>query len=205
MTLNMETPVLPALYLPPISFFQAIKNKGEEFLIEQYENFPKQTFRNRASIYAANGKLDLIIPLKHEKKGHKPMKDIKISYDFKWQRLHWLSIQSAYRSSAYFEYYEDEFAPFYEKNYTFLLDYNVEIIEHMLKLMKAKVDLKLTDKYWGKEDLKLDFRDSIHPKKEPLYESPKYYQVFEDKEGFIKGLSMVDLLFNQGPRSWELL
>lgn len=201
----METPVLPALYLPPISYFQAVKSLGGNILIDQFENFPKQTYRSRTSIYAANGKLDLIIPLKHEKKGHKPIKDVQISYDFEWQRLHWLSIQSAYRSSAYFEYYEDEFAPFYEKNYKYLIDYNIEIIEKIFKLLKTSVQIDRTEKYWTKDELKYDFRENIHPKKDLIFQSPSYYQVFEEKEGFIKGLSIIDLLFNQGPRSWEML
>lgn len=202
----MENLVLPALYLAPIPYFQAIKQHDGHFILEQHENFRKQTFRNRATIYSANGRLDLTIPIQHRNRGNTPMKDIRISYDFAWQRLHWLSIQTAYRSSAYFEYYEEDFRPFYEKAYSFLLDFNVAQTELLLKLSKVNASFELTSAYTELPDgAKGDFRNRIHPRKKLPFETPEYYQVFGDRHGFIPGLSMVDLLFNKGPGSWDIL
>src|SRR5690606_40700192 len=120
--------VLPLFYLPPIEFFkQLIDNKGKTIIIEKHEHFPKQTYRNRATVYGPNGKLNLTVPVLKGSKMHTAVKDVKISYDADWQRLHWLTLQSSYRSSAYFEFYEDDFAPFYERKYDYLFDYNLEL------------------------------------------------------------------------------
>ena len=105
--------VLSANYLPPVSYFHAIAQTTDAITIDKFEHFPKQTFRNRTQIGTANGILNLFIPIQHGRKTHVPMKDVRISYDHDWQRLHWLSMQTAYRSSAYFEYYEDEYS-YYE-------------------------------------------------------------------------------------------
>jgi hypothetical protein len=202
----MEPLILPALYLAPIPYFQAIKRNEGRFTIEKHEHFRKQTYRNRTTIYSANGKLDLTIPIKHRSLGNMPMKDVRISYDFAWQRQHWLSIQTAYRSSAYFEYYEDDFRPFFEKEFPFLLDFNIAQTELLLKLSKVNVSFDTTEAYVElPETIEKDFRSTIHPRKELPFETPNYYQVFGDRHGFIPGLSMIDLLFNQGPRTWEII
>ncbi len=201
----MENSVIfPLFYLPPIEFYkQLIDNKDINIILEKHEHFPKQTYRNRASIYGANGKLNLIVPVVKGAKVHTPVKDVKISYDEDWQRLHWLSMQTSYRSSAYFEFYEDDYAPFYEKKYTFLYDYNLELFEMLKKQLKLKVDYtfsELYEKVYG-----LDFRENIHPKKESTYLPVQYYQVFEDKYNFMPNLSIVDLLFNQGPQALKYI
>ncbi|MBL1409322.1 WbqC family protein [Sphingobacterium faecale] len=198
----MSNPVLlSANYLPPVSYFHAIAQNTGTILLDQHEHFPKQTYRSRTHIATANGILDLMIPIQHGRKEHVAMKEVKISYDHDWQRLHWASIQTAYRSSAYFEYYEDEFAPFYERQFEFLFDFNREQLELMLRLLKIQREIQCTDRY-VKNYEGLDFRTSIHPKKASLYANPKvYYQVFEEKTGFQSNVSIIDLLFNQGPQS----
>jgi len=103
-----NTAILPLFYLPPVGYFSLLQQVAPNFLIEKNEHLVKQTYRNRASIYSPNGKLDLTIPLVKGAKTHTKMKDVKISNDYNWQRLHWLSLETCYRSSAYFEYYEDE-------------------------------------------------------------------------------------------------
>lgn len=194
--------ILPALYLPPIAYFNVINHAKLPILLEQHEHYPKQTYRNRASIYSANGKLDLIIPVQKGHNGHTRMKDVKISYEFDWQRLHWMSLQTAYRSSAYFEYYEDDFAIFYDRQYDFLLDYNAAQLALLLKLLKIEREIGYTSDYREDCGAGLDFRQIIHPKKDPPVETDNpYYQVFENKHGFIGNLSIIDLLFNQGPQS----
>lgn len=197
----MSTPILlSANYLAPISYYHVIMQHSGSILIDQYEHFPKQTYRNRSRIATANGVLDLIVPIQHGRKEHMPMKDVKINYDHDWQRLHWLSIQTAYRSSAYFEYYEDVFIPFYEKKYDYLLDLNLEQLHLTLQLLKITREIATTESY--QKEYEVDFRHSIHPKKTSLYTDQKdYYQVFNERHGFQGDLSIVDLLFNQGPQS----
>jgi len=194
--------ILPAFYLPPVSYFSAIQSDSMPILLEQHEHYPKQTYRTRASIYSANGKLDLIVPVQHGSHGHTRMKDVQISYDWDWQRLHWMSLQTAYRSSAYFEYYEDDFAPFYQQRYERLFDYNAAQLELLLRLLKIEREIAHTASYREDYPSEKDLRQSIHPKKTADAIGCKpYYQVFESKHGFIPGLSIVDLLFNHGPQS----
>ncbi|MGN0002659.1 MAG: WbqC family protein [Sphingobacterium composti] len=197
--------ILPACYLPPVSYFHVIMRNEGNIVLDKYEHFPKQTYRNRTSIATANGTLNLVIPIDHGRKMHMPMKDVKINYDHEWQRLHWLSIQTAYRSSAYFEYYEDDFKEFYETQFDQLFDFNVAQLELVLKCLKIKRTIDFTSSF-AKTYEGLDYRNLIHPKKESVYPNPKpYYQVFEDKTGFMPDVSIIDLIFNQGPQSKNYL
>ena len=198
--------ILPACYLPPIAYFSVILQSQKPILLEQYEHYPKQTYRTRATIYSANGKLDLIVPVQRGSMGHTQLKDVSISYEADWQRLHWMSLQTAYRSSAYFEYYEDDFADFYQRRYEKLLDYNTEQLKLILKLLKINREVGFTESYREDYAPGVDFRQSIHPKKALTgYTGKPYYQVFESKHGFFPNLSIVDLLFNQGPQSVDYL
>lgn len=203
----MDKPILPACYLPPVSYFATVLRwKDTGVYIEQQEHFPKQTYRNRASIYGANGPLDLIIPVKKARSaGRTRMKEVQISYEADWQRLHWLSLQTAYRSSAYFEYYEDEFEAFYRQQYPLLMVYNLELTRLILRLLKIETSLTLTEVYQPDYPEELDFRERIHPKNRVHATSATYHQVFADRHGFLPDLSIVDLLFNQGPQSTEFL
>jgi hypothetical protein len=197
--------VLPMLYLPPVQYFIALNKYKPGILIEREENFPKQTYRNRASIYSPDGMLTLTVPVIKGSKNHTKLKDVKISYDFKWQRLHWMGLQACYRSSAYFEYYEDDFAGFYENKETFLFDYNEQLLHLLIKLTKIKTPITYTETYEAEYPTLTDLRFSISPKKEIDFEQKPYFQVFEEKQGFMKNLSIVDLLFNQGPQSINYL
>lgn len=191
--------LLPSFYLPPTSFFTQIKQNRDSVWIERYEHFPKQTYRNRCVIATANGALNLSIPIQKGLKEHTKMKDVKISYDADWQRLHWMSLQTAYRSSPYFEYYEEIFAPFYHKKEVFLFDFNQKLLEETLQLLKMPVQFFYTEAYQSMPEALQDFRAQIHPKRPPLTKSRPYYQVFDDKFGFMPNLSIIDLLCSQGP------
>lgn len=193
--------VFPMFYLPPVEYFTKLNQFKDDVLIEKEEHFPKQTYRNRAHIYSPDGLLALVVPVIKGSKTHTSIKDVRISYDFRWQRLHWMSLQSCYRRSAYFEYYEDDFAPFYEKQYDFLFDYNQELLQLLLRLLKMNVPLQFTSTYEHKYEDRTDLRHVMSAKKEFTAQQKPYFQVFEERSGFLKNLSIADLLFNQGPQA----
>jgi hypothetical protein len=197
--------VLPMFYLPPVEYFTELNIYKPDFVIEANEHFPKQTYRNRANIYSPDGLLTLVVPVVKGSKVHTPVKEVKISYDFRWQRLHWMSLQACYRRSAYFEYYEDELAPFYELREQWLFDYNRKLLELLIKLLKIKATINYTDEYHAEYPHLTDLRSSITPKKDSGFMQKPYFQVFEERQGFMKNLSIVDLLFNQGPQSINYL
>ncbi|SKB34276.1 WbqC family protein [Daejeonella lutea] len=197
--------IFPLFYLPPIDYFSKLQENRNQVVIENAEHFEKQSFRNRASIHSPNGKLDLIVPVIKGSKNHTKVKDVKISYDFNWQRLHLLSLQTSYRSSAYFEFYEDDLMPFYEKRWDFLFDYNEDLLALLLRFLKLNIQYEYTNNFEKEHFASPDFRSSIHPKRSILNDGRPYFQVFEERNGFIPNLSIVDLLFNQGPQSNKYL
>lgn len=197
--------IFPLFYLPPVSYFTAIKEQNFKFLIEKHEHLPKQTYRNRATISSPDGTLNLTLPVVKGSKVHTPIKDVRLSYDAKWQRLHWLSLQTCYRSSAYFEFYEDELAPFYEKKYTFLFDFNMELLNWLFKQMKINQVVDFTLEYEKDIVSELDFRNKFNKNNIHNVKMKEYFQVFSDRNAFIPNLSSVDLLFNQGPQTKSYL
>lgn len=191
----------PLFYLPPVSYFSALNDVNFEFELEKFEHFPKQTYRNRATIGSPNGPLNLFIPVIKGSKFHTKIKEVKISYDFKWQRLHWLSLQNCYRNSAYFEYYEDDLAKFYHTETTYLFDYNLELLSWVLKQLKKNTEFKFTEEYHKTLPDGLDYRGTARYKTENNSNLKPYFQVFDDRNGFLPNMSIVDLLFSQGPQS----
>lgn len=199
----MNQVLLAVAYFPPIEFYCHLA-KSNSIIIEQKEHFIKQTYRSRCSILGANGPLDLSIPIeKHP--NNTPIRDIKISYTTEWQKQHWRSIVSAYNSSSYFMYYDYELEPFFQKKHTYLFDLNMEIMNKLNKLLKIPVDYTLTSEYKALDPTYSDFRHLISPKTKPELLIKNYNQVFDQKFGFIENLSILDLLFNQGPHSKEFL
>lgn len=190
--------LLPVFYLPPISWFSEFLNEENEVVLEQFENFLKQTYRNRTNIYGANGKLSLIIPIHHT--GKRCIKDIEISYAEDWQKLHWKSIKNAYQSSPYFEYYEDKLEKIFSEKPKFLLEFNLTALEIILKILKSEKEYSFTEEYVKSPEIN-DFRDHFSAKNESEYQMDEYYQTFSDKLGFIKDLSIIDLICNIGPES----
>ena len=194
--------VFSSCYLPPIVYFKHWLD-AEECLIDVNEFFVKQTYRNRCTILGADGKLDLILPI-HKRNSKQLMKEVKISYDDNWKKNHWKSIESAYRRSPYFEFYEDEFYTFYhDKEHRLLIDFNMDLMMLILKLLKTTTDFNLSDSYIEQEANIVDYRMEISPKNKSLNEfhHPDYIQVFSDKLNFEKNLSIIDLLFNEGPNA----
>ena len=198
--------LLSTTYFGPVQWYQKLY-RAEFVEIEQWESFQKQTYRNRCLIATTNGVQALTIPIE---RGTSPLiKDIRISDHGNWRHLHWNALQSAYGESPFFEYYQDDIRPFYEKHWTYLLDYNEEIRQKMCELIdiQPKVSYSLEFKVYDSEmnpQAVRDYRSVInpkHPELDPDFEAKPYYQVYQQKHGFLSNLSILDLLFNMGPES----
>ena len=191
-------------YFPNIHQFTQII-KANNILFEVSDNYQKQTFRNRTYIYGANGKLGLFIPVIHTHKKRELFKDVKISYESNWMDLHLKSLQSAYRSSPYFEYFEDDLIKLYSEKEKFLVDFNIKCFKLISNLLDLDLDFKISNEYLEKTSDIIDLRDLSNARKEKKIETPKYIQVFESKHGYINNLSILDLIFSEGPNSVSLI
>ena len=197
--------LLHPTYFPSISHF-AVMAQSENITFEIEDNFQKQTNRNRTYIYSPNGIQLLNIPIKHSKENRQKTKDIRIETDFDWQKQHFKSLEAAYRSSPFFEFFEDDLQPIFEKKYEFLLDLNFEVLAILFKCLRMKVEYNTTTEYFHQVDANTitDFRSLVEGKKDvSVFE--KYTQVFDDKYGFINNLSVLDLLFNEGKYAMDYL
>ena len=194
----MDTILLCSAYLPPIEFFTAINNGGD-VLIEQYDNYCKQTYRNRCRIATASGVQALTIPIVKSNSPKQLMKDVRISDHGEWRHQHWNALESAYMNSPFFMYYQDDFRPFYEKKYEFLIDFNTELTLLIMKLAGINKNVRLTESYSRQQEGITDMRNMIKPDLREPAEPHPYWQVFKQKHGFLPNLSAVDLLFNMGP------
>ena len=192
---------IPA-YFPSIQYIGAlIKAKEVSFTLES--NYQKQTYRNRCSIYGANGKLNLTIPIQHTKRdGHQKDSSVQIMWEENWQMLHWKSLTSAYRSSPYFEFYEDELKEVFFRQPKKLMDYNIDLLECILSLLEIDLSYSFKESYSPLTPLE---ESLINAKKQSTISQPVYQQVFATKHGFIPHLSILDLLFNLGPQSIDYL
>ena len=198
----MDQVYLTSAYLAPIQYYAKLY-AAEQVWVENWDNYIKQTYRNRTTIAAANGPLTLSIPIVKPATHKSLTRDIQISDHGNWRHLHWNTIFSAYNSSPYFEYYVDDFISFYEKKYNYLVDFNEELRELICSHLDISPTISLTKDYAEPPALE-DFRDSIHPKHQDIdlkFKLSPYYQVFKEKHGFIPNLSIIDLLFNKGPES----
>lgn len=201
---------LTSAYWAPVEYYAKLY-AADKACIERYDNYVKQTYRNRCVIAATDGPLALTIPTEKSATAKCPMKDVRISDHGNWRHMHWNAFVSSYRNSPFFEYYADDFRGFYEKKYSFLWDFNQEICNLVCELIDIYPQIEGTSEY--RTELALneqDFRDIIHPKKDfkvedPTFHAEPYYQVFKEKFGFLPNLSIADLLFNMGPESLLVL
>ena len=200
--------ILSTAYFPPVQYFSKILNY-DNIIIEQHENYTKQSYRNRCEILSPNGIQTLSIPVIKKSGSKQFIKDVKIDYKNDWQSLHLKALKTAYLSSPFFEFYIDALLSFFEKKYTFLFDLNLEIINTILSELQIDISLNFTKEYKTGYDFP-DFRSSIHPKekfqiKDHSFKAVKYPQVFFEKFDFVPDLSILDLLFNEGPNSENVL
>ena len=201
--------LLSTAYLPPVQYIARFLHH-QAVWIETEENFLKQTYRNRAIILGANGPESLVVPVAKGRDAKQKIKDLRISYDSRWQHVHWQAIVSAYQSSPFFEILDDGFCLFYRKKFKFLFDFNWQLLQAILHILEISPEIKLTAAFEKVPETCLNFREAIHPKPQKAVSDPDftpvaYSQVFEDKFGFTANLSVVDLLFNCGPESYEIL
>jgi hypothetical protein len=195
----MVTVLLSTTYFGPVQWYQKL-HRAEYVQMEQWENFQKQTYRNRCLIATTQGIQALTVPT--ERGGSLLIKDTRISDHGNWRHLHWNALQSAYGESPFFEYYQDDIRPFFEQRWDFLLDFNEAIRVKMCELIDIQPKVTLTSEY--SPSSKIDYREAIrpkHPLPDPDFEPKPYYQVYQQKHGFLPNLSILDLLFNMGPES----
>ncbi|MFK5972302.1 MAG: WbqC family protein [Flavobacteriaceae bacterium] len=193
----MKTLLHPT-YFPNIATFAVIMQNDVCWEIQ--DNYQKQTYRNRNYICTDIGKHLLSIPIQHigSSQGHQKYKDVKLENSYKWQRQHWRTLQTAYRSSPFFEFYEDAISVLYLKEYSFLLDFNLKTIETICDCLQLKMPTDKTIKYEPKLSQMNDGRFLASTKKEISLHQKKYVQVFDDRHRFVENTSILDLLFNEG-------
>ncbi|MDO7171778.1 WbqC family protein [Mariniflexile sp. AS56] len=196
--------IIHPTYLPNIAHFVAIA-KAEHVMFEVDDNFLKQTYRNRAYIYGANGILALNIPVIHTQKNRQKYRDVKIFNETKWQDLHWKSLLSAYRTSPFFEFYEDELQPLFNQKEDYILDYNLKCFEVICDCLQLDLETSKSEVYQKTIENTSDYRPLVNAKKEEAQTFDTYTQVFSYKHGFIPNLSILDLLFNEGPNALSYL
>jgi len=192
--------ILHPTYFPSIANFVAMV-QAEEVLFEVEDNYQKQTYRNRAYIYGANGRLMLNVPVIHSQKKRQKYYDIRIADSEDWQSHNWKSIQSAYRSSPFFEFYEDDLSPLFKKKYKFILDLNFDCLQLLLKYLELDISYTKTSCFNTSVSSIKDYRFLVNARRKTPIIFEVYKQVFSDKFGFISNLSILDLLFNEGPNA----
>ena len=197
--------LLHPTYFPSISHYTALL-QADKITFEVDDNFQKQTNRNRMYIYSPNGLQMLNIPVKHSTAPHQKFRDVKIENAFGWQKNHFKSLEAAYRTSPFFEFFEDDIRPIFEKEHTFMMDLNFQIFETINECLGIVLPFEKTTEFLLEIDNPKvkDFRNLVNGKKD-TFQNEAYTQVFEEKNGFIPNLSILDLLFNEGRHTKDYL
>ena len=196
--------ILHPVFFAPIIQYVALAS-GESLLLETQDNFQKQTYRNRCYIYGANGKQLLSVPVVHAHgKGRQKTKDVQIDNSFRWQINMFRSLEASYRSSPFFEFYEDDIRPVFENKFDFLLDLNLASLEVVNECLGLDVEFGFTASY-EIEGYENDLRYLVNAKSKQVFEMEPYTQVFQNKYGFLGNLSVLDLLFNEGTNALPYL
>ena len=193
--------LISTAYFPPISYMALLMQNQAAVSIDAFETFSKQSYRNRFSIATSNGKMSLTVPVKKPFGNKTRTNEMTIDYSEKWQQVHWRSIKAAYQSSPFFLYYADEIEAVFKKKHKYLYQLNEEIIAKLESILAFKSDIKYTNDFEPVNTHENDYRFRIHPKQKSIINPVVYDQVFEEKNGFIADLSVLDLIFNLGPEA----
>lgn len=194
----------PAYFGSIIQYVGIVNAKKVTFEIN--DNYQKQTYRNRCYIYGPNGMQMLTVPVVQANTGDKQKtKDIRVDKSSEWQKLHHRALNTAYSSSPFFEFYIDDLKIIFEKKYDFLMDLNLAINSVILDAMELVKTTRVTESYELESTINDDYRKLINAKAKEKYSLQKYQQVFEYKHGFIPNISILDLLFNEGPNTLQYL
>ena len=189
--------ILPTAYMPSVEYVARLLR--QECTIDVGENYVKRSQRNRASILSANGVMPLTVHVENANRPRQPIRDVKIDYSKRWQHQHWVSILSAYRSSPYFEHYADYIEPFYNKQWRYLVDYNMDYLRTLLRLLGAGVQPNISERYVQATADDLDLRCKGVKNEGSTFVAEPYFQVFSDRMPFAENLSVLDLLMCEGP------
>ncbi len=200
----MKTVLHPS-YFPSIGSFSILAQK--DVIWEIHDNFQKQTYRNRCYICTDRGKHMLNIPIKHVggNEGRQKYVDVTIDDSYKWRKLHWRTLETAYRTSPFFEYYEDDLKLLFEEQESSLFEFNLKTIKIIGGCLGIQIPMEKTSTYEKEVSSNLDARFLIEAKKEPIVPFQTYSQVFEERHSFVPNLSILDLLFNEGPNTLSYL
>jgi len=196
--------LIESQYFPPIDSYKILV-KHDILQIEKYEHYQKLSYRNRCYVAGPNGRMILSVPLARGKNQRTVMKDVRISNEEKWQGLHWKTLVSAYRRSPWFEYYEADMQELFEKPFDFLLDWNIACFEWVNSKLGINMPVAFTESYQKEVSGVTDAREIILPGGAKEEEEAEYTQVFQERTGFIPGLSILDLLFCEGKQAVKVL
>jgi len=195
--------LLSTAYFGPVAYFGAI-SRADAAMIEACETFQKQSYRNRCVIYAPDGAQTLLVPILHA--GSRYIRDIRIDYSKNWLHLHRRAIATAYGPSPFYKYYWDGIDAILDKKHQFLFDLNCEVTAKIMDLLSLRTAVDFTTDYESAPEGINDLRSAIHPKKEvPGAAQKEYYQTFSSRHGFLPDLSILDLLFCEGPEAGSYL
>lgn len=188
---------------PPIAWWMAVA-KSDILILDKAEHFEKMSYRNKYYITGANGPITLSIPLTDGREQRKPMVDVEICNKDRWQVQHWRTLVSVYKRSPYFEHYEPSLEALFHTPYGSLIAFDLATIEWLKKQLKQTFHIEFADNYVKNYPDAIDVRN-MKRSKEDVSNAPKYYQLFEERNGFLPNLCMLDLLFSEGPGAIELI
>ena len=189
-------------YFPNIASY-VVFAQSKQVCFEVQDNYQKQTYRNRCYLYGANGLMGLHIPVHYSQNNRQKTSDIAIDNSTPWKSTHWKSIQSAYSTSPFFEFYKDDLHALFHKEDHLLLPFLFECIDHVNQCLELKISYSSTSIFDKK--IKNDYRNLIEARSITLPQTKPYIQVFQHKFGYLNNLSVLDLLFNLGPEALDYL
>lgn len=193
--------ILPSTYFGNIEYWSALRQGGDNVVIDLGENYVKRSDRNRTEIMTSGGVMQLSVQLSHANRPRQPMSKMEIDYSKRWQHQHRVAMESAYRSSPYYDYYAERFAKLYNREWKYLIELNHATLEAVCAILKCPVP-RLSESYIIASDNDIDLRDK---RRESSFSTEPYIQVFSDRIPFTPNLSIYDLIMCEGPSAGDIL